>query len=334
MPRTKLVIGASGFLGSHVTRELVERGHQVRVMLRPTSPTRGIDDLDVERVYGDLFDTAALRRAMAGCDVVFHCAVDTRAWIRDPKPLFRTNVEGLRNVLDVAAEVDLERFVFTSSLGTIGRGVGGPATEETAHDWLNRAGAYLQSRVEAEHLVLDRVREQGLPAVVLCVANTYGPGDWVPTPHGSLLAAAARGRMPAYFKKTGSEVVGVRDAAVALVLAAEKGRVGERYIISERYMTSQEMYAVAAEAGGSEPPRFGIPIGLLAAAGRVGDLAARLRNKDYRLTRTSVRLMRIMSPMDHGKAERELGWTPTPAPEVIREAARFFTSGRRTSVQE
>lgn len=334
MARTKLVIGASGFLGSHVTRELVERGDTVRVMLRPTSPTQGIDDLSVERVYGDLFDTEALKDAMAGCDVVFHCAVDTRAWIRDPAPLFRTNVEGLRNVLDVAAEADLERFVFTSSLGTIGRGTDGPATEETPHDWLPRAGAYIRSRVEAEDLVLARAREHGLPAVVMCVANTYGSGDWVPTPHGSLLAAAARGRMPAYFKGTGSEIVGVRDAAVALVLAAEKGRAGERYIVSERYMTSQEMYAVAAEAGGSEPPRFGIPLGLLAVAGRVGDLAARLRKKDYRLTSTSVRLMHVMSPMDHGKAERELGWTPTPAPEVIREAARFFTAGRRTGVQE
>jgi dihydroflavonol-4-reductase len=329
----KLVIGASGFLGSHVTRELVRRGHQVRVMLRPTSPTRGIDDLSVERVYGDLFDTEALRTAMSGCDVVFHCAVDTRAWLRDPEPLFRTNVEGLRNVLDVAAEADLDRFVFTSSLGTVGRGNAGPATEETPHDWLHLAGAYIRSRVEAEELVLARVADQGLPAVVMCVANTYGPGDWVPTPHGALLSAAARGRLPAYFKDTGSEVVGVRDAAVALVLAAEKGRVGERYIVSERFLTTREMYAVAAEAGGSQPPRFGIPLGVLAVAGRLGDLAARLRKKDYQLTSTSVRLMHLMSPMDHGKAERELGWSPTPAPDVIREAARFFVENRPSRAQ-
>ena len=131
--------------------------------------------------------------------------------------------------------------------------------------------------------------------------------------------------MPAYFRGTGSEIVGVRDAAVALVLAAEKGRVGERYIVSERYMSTRDMYAVAAEAGGSEPPRFGIPLGVMAVAGRVGDVLARLRRRDYRLTSTSVRLMHVMSPMDHGKAVRELGWTPTPAPDVIREAARFFT---------
>jgi dihydroflavonol-4-reductase len=329
----KLVIGASGFLGSHVTRELVARGHQVRVMLRPTSPTRGIDDLSVERVYGDLFDTEALRTAMAGCDVVFHCAVDTRAWLRDPAPLFRTNVEGLRNVLDVAADADLQRFVFTSSLGTVGRGRGGPATEDTPHDWLHLAGAYIRSRVEAEDLVLARVREQGLPAVVMCVANTYGPGDWVPTPHGALVSAAARGRLPAYFKGTGSEIVDVRDAAIALVLAAEKGRAGERYIVSERFMTTQEMYAVAAEAGGSAPPRIGIPLGVLALAGRLGDLAARLRKKDYQLTSTSVRLMHLMSPMDHGKAERELGWQPRPAPDAIRDAARFFAENRPSRTQ-
>ena len=219
----KLVIGASGFLGSHVTRELVEHGHDVRVLLRPTSSTKGIDDLDVERVQGDLFDTGALTAAMRGCDVVFHCAVDARAWLRDPAPLFSTNVEGLRNVLDVAAEAELDRFVYTSSVGTIGLSVDGPATEATVHNWSRRAGAYIRSRVEAEQQVLRYARERGLPAVAMCVANTYGSGDWLPTPHGRMLAAAALGKMPAYIKGTASEVVGVRDAAAALRLAAEHG---------------------------------------------------------------------------------------------------------------
>ena len=131
----KLVIGASGFLGSHVTRALVERGDDVRVLLRTTSSTEAIDDLNVERCYGDIFDDAALRAAMAGCDDVFYCAVDTRAWLRDPAPLFRTNVEGLRHVLDAAVAADLHRFVFTSSLATIGLRENRPATEEDAFNW-------------------------------------------------------------------------------------------------------------------------------------------------------------------------------------------------------
>ena len=245
--RSKLVIGASGFLGSHVTRQLVERGDEVRVLLRRTSSTKAIDDLKVERHYGDVFDDDALRTAMHGVSDVFYCVVDTRAWLRDPAPLFRTNVEGLQHVLDAALDADLHRFVFTSSIGTIGiPSEDRPATEDDEFNWAERGGGYIRSRVAAENLVLEYARERGLPAVALCVANTYGPGDYAPTPHGALLSAASAGKMPAYVKDTASEVVGIEDAAAALLLAADKGRIGERYIISERFMTAEELYAAAA----------------------------------------------------------------------------------------
>ena len=172
----KLVIGASGFLGSHVTRQLGDRGDDVRVLIRRTSSTKAIEDLDVEYHYGDIFDDAALRAAMAGCDDVFYCVVDTRAWLRDPAPLFRTNVEGLRHVLDAAVDADLRRFVFTSTIGTIGIPAElRPATEEDEFNWADKGGAYVVSRVEAENLVMRYARERGLPAVALCVSNTYGP---------------------------------------------------------------------------------------------------------------------------------------------------------------
>jgi dihydroflavonol-4-reductase len=175
--RTKLVIGASGFLGSHVARELATRGNQVRVMLRRTSSTKGIDDLDVERCYGDVFDDAALHAAMVGCDVVYYCVVDARMWQRDPTPLFRTNVDGLRHVLDAAAEAGPSKFVFTSTTGTLAISDTNPVTEDDEHNW-NAGGAYIQSRVAAENLVMQYVREKDLPAVAVCIATTYGPGDW------------------------------------------------------------------------------------------------------------------------------------------------------------
>lgn len=153
----KLVIGASGFLGSHVTRRLVENGEDVRVMLRRTSSTKGIDDLDVERCYGDIFDDNALREAMTGCDVVFYCVVDARIWLRDPTPLFRTNVEGLRHVLDAALDAGLERFVFTSTTGTIAASDEMPATEDDPHNWTESSG-YVQSRLAAENLVMEYAR--------------------------------------------------------------------------------------------------------------------------------------------------------------------------------
>ena len=326
----KLVIGASGFLGSHVTRQLVDRGDDVRVLIRRTSSTKAIEDLDVEYHYGDIFDDAALRAAMAGCDDVFYCVVDTRAWLRDPSPLFRTNVEGLRHVLDAAVDADLKRFVFTSTIGTIGIPPDGRlATEDDRMNWADKGGGYIQSRVEAENLVLRCARERGLPAVALCVSNTYGPRDWQPTPHGGLLAATAAGNTPVYVKGAATEVVGIEDAATALLLAAEKGRNGERYIISERYMTIRELFETAADAGGAKRPRFGIPLWALHLLGRAGDVVGLVLRRDTRVTSTSARLAHILPPMDHGKAERELGWQPKPIHDSIRRAVQFYRENRR-----
>ncbi|PXX06035.1 NAD-dependent epimerase/dehydratase family protein [Mycolicibacterium moriokaense] len=328
----KLVMGASGFLGSHVTRQLVERGDDVRVILRRSSSTKAIDDLDVEYHYGDIFDDAAIRTAMAGCEDVYYCVVDTRAWLRDPAPLFRTNVEGLRHVLDAAVDADLRRFVFTSTIGTIGiPAERRPATEEDEFNWPDVGGHYVVSRVDAENLVMRYARERGLPAVALCVSNTYGPGDWQPTPHGKQVALAATGHLPFYVKGWTGEVVGIEDAATALLLAAEKGRNGERYIISERFMSVREVYEVAADAAGVNPPRLGVPLWAMYAMGYAGDVVRNTFRRDFQLTSSSVRLMHIWPTLDHGKAERELGWRPEPIHHSIRRAAQFYRDNRRST---
>jgi nucleoside-diphosphate-sugar epimerase len=323
----KLVLGASGFLGSHVTRQLVANGEDVRVMLRKTSFTRGIDDLDVERRYGDVFDDAALADAMSGCDVVYHCIVDARMWLRDPAPLFRTNVEGLRHVLDAAVAADLRKFVYTSTTGTLAVSTTRPVTEDDPHDW-DDGGPYIKARVDAENLVLRYAREAGLPAVALCISTTYGPGDWQPTPHGGLIAQVAAGRFPFYLGFS-AEVVGIEDAARAMLLAAEHGRVGERYIVSDRYLSSREAHAIAAEAVGRRAPRIGLPLPLLYAAARINDLAASVLRRDLEFAAVGIRMAELMSPLDHRKAERELGWTPRPVEESIAAAARFFQNEAR-----
>jgi nucleoside-diphosphate-sugar epimerase len=324
--KKKLVIGASGFLGSHVTRQLADSGADVRVMLRRTSSTLGIDDLDVERCYGDVFDDAALRAAMTDCDVVYYCVVDARMWLRDPAPLFRTNVEGLRHVLDAAVDADLAKFVFTSTAGTLAISDGRPVTEDDPHNW-DEGGAYIQARVAAENMVLSYARDKGLPAVAMCISTTYGPGDWAPTPHGSLIAMVAAGRFPFYFDYS-SEVVGIEDAARAMILAAERGRNGERYIVSDRYMSVRELHEIAATAVGRRPPRIGIPMPVLRAGARVNDLSARLLRRDLPFAYAGIRMAELMSPLDHSKAERELGWTPEPVEDSIRKAAVFFASRR------
>ncbi len=330
MSRKKLVIGASGFLGSHVTRQLVAAGEDVRVLLRAASSMRAIDGLGVEIRRGDIFDREAVRSAITGCDVVYYCVVDTRAWLRDPTPLYRTNVEGLRRVLDVAAGAGLHRFVYTSSIGTIGRVDRGLADERTAHNWLDAGGDYIRSRVQAENLVLDYHRDTGLPAVAMCVANTYGGEDWRPTPHGALVAAAVRGKLPFYISGAQAEVVGIGDAARALILAADHGRPGERYIVAERFLSAHDIYRIACAAVDVEPPGFGVPIAVMSAAGHVSQFVARLRRRDTAFTPLSIRLMHIMSPMSHDKAIRELGWQPKPATEALAEAAVFFRDRRRT----
>lgn len=320
--RKKLVIGASGFLGSHVTRRLVTEGADVRVLLRPTSSTVGIDDLDVERHYGDVFDDAALRAAMAGCDVVYYCVVDARIWLRDQAPLFRTNVDGLRHVLDAAVASDLAKFVFTSTVGTLAISDTRSVTEDDPHNW-DEGGAYIQSRVAAENMLMSYVREQGLPAVAMCISTTYGPGDWAPTPHGRMIALVAKGWLPFYFDYS-AEVVSIDDAARAMLLAAEHGRNGERYIISDRYLNYREIQRVVATAVGRRPPRIGIPLSVLRVVARGNDLAARLLRRDLPLSYAGICCAELMSSLDHGKATRELGWSPQPVEDALHDAAVFF----------
>ena len=324
--KPKLVIGANGFLGSHVTRRLVADGAEVRAMVRPTANTPAIDDLAVTRFHGDVFDTAALRAAMDGVDDVYYCVVDTRAWLRDPSPLFRTNVDGLRNVVDVAIkEPGLRRFIFTSTYATVGRRHGHVATEE---DVIGSRGLtpYVQSRVQAEDLVMRYVADAGLPAIAMCVSTTYGSGDWGCTPHGAFIAGAVFGKLPFMMDGVQLEVVGVDDAARAMILAAERGRIGERYLISERMIALKEVVRIAADEAGVPPPRRSISVPMLYALGALGSLRARITGQDAELSLASVRMMRAEAEVDHGKAVRELGWQPRPVEASIREAARFWAA--------
>jgi dihydroflavonol-4-reductase len=327
----KLVIGANGFLGSHVTRQLARDGHDVRVMMRDGANTIGIDDLKVTRFVGDIWDNDTLRDAMAGVDDVYYCVVDTRGWLRDPAPLFRTNVDGTRNVLDVASQKDivagLRKFIFTSSYVTVGRRRGHVATED---DIIVDRGLtpYVRSRVQAEQLVLQYAKEQGLPAVAMGVSTTYGSGDWGRTPHGAIIAGAAFGKLPFVMDKIELEAVGISDAARAMVLAAEHGRVGERYLVSEKMISNADVVRIAAEAAGVPAPTRSLPLSVSYALAIAGSAKAKLRGTDEQLSLGSLRLMRAEAPVDHSKATRELGWEPGPVEESIRDAARFWVGLR------
>ncbi|MGE2735753.1 NAD-dependent epimerase/dehydratase family protein [Mycolicibacterium vaccae] len=328
---TALVIGANGFLGSHVTRALVAAGQDVRVMVRPGASTVGIDDLPVTRHLGDIFGGDVLREAMTGADVVYYCVVDTRGWLRDPAPLFRTNVEGTRNVCEIATEPEiaagLRKFVYTSSYVTVGRKRGRVATEA---DIIGDRGLtpYVRSRVQGEQLVLDYAQRRALPAVAMCVSTTYGARDWGRTPHGAIIAGAAMGKLPFVMAGIELEAVGVEDAAQAMLLAAEHGRVGQRYLVSEKMIANAEVVRIAAEAAGVAPPTRTVPLAASWAMATVGSLRGRLKGTDERLSLEALRLMRAEAPVDCSKARDELGWRPAPVEDSIRAAARFWVELR------
>jgi dihydroflavonol-4-reductase len=329
---TALVIGGNGFLGSHVARALVADGHEVRVTVREGARTHGIDDLDVMRFHGDVWDSAMLREAMAGCDDVYYCVVDTRGWLNDPTPLFRTNVEGTRNVLEVVKDVHrdgaLRKFIYTSSYVTVGRRRGHRASEDTVIASERGLTPYVRSRLRAEKIVLQYAREHAVPAVAMCVSTTYGDRDWGRTPHGQIIAGAAFGKLPFVMSGIELEAVGVDDAARAMILAAEHGRVGERYLISEKMISNADVVRIAADAAGMPAPTRSIPLPVSYALAAMGTVKGRLRGTDEQLSLGSLRLMRAEAELDHSKAVRELGWQPRPVEESIREAARFWAGLR------
>lgn len=318
-----LVMGASGFLGSHIARELVAQGREVRLFMRESSDSRATDELDVERCYGDVTDKASLLAAMADCDSVFYCIVDTRAWLRDTKPLFRTNVDGLIHTMDAALEADIKRFVFTSSFVTVGLSASGISDETIAFNWWDQAPDYMHSRVIAENKLLEYSRDKGLPGIACCVGNTYGPGDYAPTPHGKLVLDASIGKMPIYWEG-GGPTVGIRDAARAMILAEKKGRVGERYLICERWMSYQELFTLAAQAGGKKPPPMKLPMPVLYLIAGIADAFSRLLGLENRLSVNSIKCASKVNDMDNSKARNELGWQPRPVEDSIKEAVDFY----------
>lgn len=318
-----LVMGASGFLGSHIAKELVAQGRDVRLFMRKSSDSRATDELDVERCYGDVTDKDSLLSAMDGCDSIFYCIVDTRAWLRDSAPLFRTNVDGLVHTMDAALEANIKRFVFTSSFVTVGLSDSGVSDESIEFNWWDEAPDYMHCRVTAENKLLEYCRDKNLPGIACCVGNTFGTGDFAPTPHGKLVLDASIGKMPFYWQG-GGPTVGIRDAAQAMILAEQKGRVGERYLISERWVSYQELFTLAAKAGGKKPPAVKLPQIVLYSMAAIIDFVCGLLGRENRMSVDSIKCASKVNDVDASKARKELGWQPRAIEDSIVEAVSFY----------
>src|SRR5262245_27032066 len=242
---TTLVTGATGFVGWHAARLLTTRVKKVRVLVRPTSQSKAIEEFPVERVQGDLRDPASLRKALAGVTQVFHVAADYRLWAKNPNEIYESNVEGTRNLIAASREAGVERFVHTSSVATLAPSSGGKlSTEATETSVDQMIGHYKRSKFLSEREVLDAAAK-GFPAVIVNPTMPVGPGDWKPTPTGKIIVDFLNGKMPAYVD-TGFNVVAVEDVAEGHWLAAQHGRVVQRYILGCRNMTLKELLDVLA----------------------------------------------------------------------------------------
>ena len=322
-PGLCLVTGATGFVGSAVARALLAAGHRVRVLARPKSDRRNLADLAVEIAEGALEDAASLAAAVAGCRWLFHVAADYRLWVPDPEAMFRANVEGTEALMAAALAARVERIVYTSSVATLGLVPGGSADEATPSRLEDMIGPYKRSKFLAEEAVRGMIAERGLPAVIVNPSTPLGPRDVKPTPTGRLVLEAAKGRVPG-FVDTGLNIVHVDDVAGGELLAAEHGRIGERYILGGDNLTLAEILAEVARAAGRRPPRLRVPYPVAFAAAAAGEAAARLTGRAPLATIDSVRMSKKQMYFSSAKAVRELGHRPRAARAAIADAVHWF----------
>ncbi len=320
-----LVTGASGFLGWHVARLLTEQGHRVRALCRPASEIR---ELPVERIPGDLRDPDSLTRAVAGCRFVYHVAADYRLWSKHPADLYAANVEGTRNLLAAAERERVERIVYTSTVGCIGMPQGHEGNEDSTVSIEDMTGHYKRSKWLAEQVALEKARA-GLPVVIVNPTAPIGDHDWKPTPTGKIIADFLANRLPA-FVDTGLNLVDARDVAQGHLLAAEKGKPGERYILGCENLTLQQILGRLAKLAGKAAPKIKLPYAVAYAAGVVSTGLANLTGKEPIAPLEGVRMARKRMFVSHAKAERELGFHPAPVDGALQRAIDWFKESGRS----
>lgn len=312
--------GATGFVGWHVARKLLDRGAAVRLLVRDPRRVRELEGAEI--VVGDLRDPASLERAAAGCGVVYHVAADYRLWVRDASEMFAVNVEGTRNILEAARRAGVERVVYTSTVGCIGIPPGGVGDETTPVSEQDMTGVYKLSKFRAERVALD-FAEEGFPVVIVNPTAPVGDHDFKPTPTGKIIVDYLKGAMPAYLD-TGLNLVDVADVAEGHLLACERGAPGERYILGCQNMTLAEIFRALEKISGVPAPRRRIPYALAYAAGVVTTAAARLTGVEPRAPLDAVRMARKKMFVSHEKAARELGYSPGPVEGALRRAVEWF----------
>lgn len=323
------ITGASGFIGANLVHELNARGHRVRALLRASSDRRGLDGAEYEIIEGDLGDHAALARGLQGCDWCFHVAASYHLWLRDYAPMYAANVEGTRHVIEAATKAGCSRIIYTSTVGCIGLpALGGHTvvpTDETAPvSEAQMSNHYKLSKWKAE-VAARALAKAGAPVIIVSPTAPVGPRDVKPTPTGQVIVDFLNRAMPAYLD-TGLNWVHVRDVAVGHILAAEKGRVGERYILGHAAgnWTMKEALDVLAQITGLPAPGFRVPYAVAWGAAVVDEAISRLTGKPPKAPLAGVRMARYKMFFNPARAIRELGLPQTPPRQALEDAVSWF----------
>jgi len=319
---TTLVTGASGFLGSHMARQLVARGQSVRVLLRASSNNRAIADLPLEYVTGDLRDSASLARALAGVTRVFHVAADYRLWAKRKQDIYDSNVGGTKNLLEAAKRANVSQFIYTSTVATIAVDRPEHPNEFTDAKLEEMVGHYKRSKWQAERAVLDAAK-QGFPAIVAMPTTPVGPWDWKPTPTGKIILDFLNGKMPGYVE-TGLNFVGVEECAAGHLLVADKGKIGERYLLGAENLTLKQVLDTLAQITGLPAPKLKIPHGLALGVAYAETAFSRLLGREPQIPVEGVKIARHMMFVNTTRAQKELGFQPGSVAAAFGRAVRWY----------
>jgi dihydroflavonol-4-reductase len=316
--------GATGFVGSHVARALVAQGADLRLLVRSGSDLRNIQELQAERVVGDLRDAASLKKAVAGCEVVFHVAADYRLWVRDPEQMYRSNVDGTKAILEAARENKVRRVVYTSSVATMGfQSNGHLANEDSPVSLANMIGPYKRSKFMAEEIAIQ-AGKSGMDVVVVNPTTPVGERDLKPTPTGRIVVDFLKKKFPAYVD-TGLNLVDVAECARGHIAALEKGKTGQRYILGGENLTLKQILDKLAAITGLPSPKIRVPYAVALATGVVDQVfTGYIRRREPRATIDAVRMGRKKMFVSSGKAERDLGWRTLPVEGGLRRAVEWF----------
>jgi dihydroflavonol-4-reductase len=318
----KLVTGATGFIGSAIVRELIKDGEAVKVLVRNTSDTRNIDKLDVERAYGDIRDGDSMKRALKGCDTLYFTAAFFAHWTPEPNLLYEINVGGTKASLKAALEAGVEKVVYTSTNNAIAASGPVPTNEEAIFNYWKTGDHYSMSKYVAENEARIFVT-RGLPVVIVNPTLVIGTNDIKPTPAGQMIIDTVKGKVPGYIDG-GINIIDVEDVARGHILAAKKGRVGERYLFGNRNITVYEYFKLIADIAGLRPPRIKIPFPLALALGYLFEFGALITKKPPVFTAAEMRIGRMREWYDCSKAVNELGLPQTPIDIAIKKALTWF----------